>query len=103
MTSFITRTIASYNRDPCTKLIFVSERPSGKLFITTLVKSCSKIALLTQDCDGDGQVDCQDYARIHKMGANGCVKEPDDSIRQFKRNLDTCLEEINASVLSVPQ
>ncbi|CAK1586776.1 unnamed protein product [Parnassius mnemosyne] len=28
-----------------------------------------------QDCNGDGQVDCYDYAAIHKLGAYGCRGE----------------------------
>ncbi|XP_050716988.1 lysozyme-like isoform X6 [Eriocheir sinensis] len=26
-----------------------------------------------KDCDGDGVVSCRDYARIHKLGRNGCA------------------------------
>ncbi|XP_071539968.1 lysozyme 2-like isoform X2 [Panulirus ornatus] len=25
-----------------------------------------------KDCDGDGQLTCEDYVRIHKYGPNGC-------------------------------
>jgi hypothetical protein len=52
---------------------------------------------MMQDCDGDGKVDCQDYARIHRMGAIGCTKEPDEAFYNFKKELDNCLEEIRAS------
>ncbi|XP_050716992.1 lysozyme-like isoform X3 [Eriocheir sinensis] len=27
----------------------------------------------SKDCDGDGVVSCRDYARIHKLGRNGCA------------------------------
>jgi hypothetical protein len=53
---------------------------------------------MMQDCDGDGQVDCQDYARLHRLGIEGCGKQPDDDFYRFKNALDTCLEEINASM-----
>jgi hypothetical protein len=52
---------------------------------------------MVQDCDGDGQVDCQDYARIHYLGAGGCDKQPGEDFYKFKNDLDTCLEEINSS------
>jgi hypothetical protein len=55
-----------------------------------------------QDCDGDGQVDCQDYARMHALGAVGCADEPDGGFEHFKSDLDTCLAEINASMLEIP-
>ncbi|XP_022230244.2 lysozyme [Drosophila obscura] len=28
-----------------------------------------------QDCNDDGEMDCHDYARIHKLGAYGCQAE----------------------------
>jgi len=28
-----------------------------------------------QDCNGDGRIDCYDYAAIHKMGGYGCKNE----------------------------
>jgi hypothetical protein len=58
--------------------------------------------LLMQDCDGDGQIDCQDYSRIHKIGGVGCIKEPDEAFDHFKNDLDTCLAEVNVSMLGIP-
>jgi hypothetical protein len=49
---------------------------------------------MMQDCDGNGQVDCQDYARIHKIGVAGCAKDPGED---FKNYIDTCLAEISSS------
>jgi hypothetical protein len=54
-----------------------------------------------QDCNGDGQVDCQDYARMHKLGGFGCAAKPNEDFFQFKSNLDTCLMEVNASLLNI--
>jgi hypothetical protein len=36
------------------------------------------------------------------MGRVGCVKEPDEAFDDFKSNLDTCLEEVNVSMLGIP-
>ncbi|XP_011696004.1 PREDICTED: lysozyme-like [Wasmannia auropunctata] len=30
------------------------------------------MAKFGRDCTGDGVVDCEDYLRIHRLGANGC-------------------------------
>jgi hypothetical protein len=57
---------------------------------------------LVQDCDGDGEIDCQDYARIHTLGGVGCVNEPEGNFENFKSDLDTCLAEVNASMLETP-
>ncbi|XP_021918553.1 lysozyme-like isoform X2 [Zootermopsis nevadensis] len=54
-----------------------------------------------KDCDGDGEVDCQDYARMHKLGGVGCVNEPGEDFLKFKRDLDTCLAEVNTSMNSI--
>jgi hypothetical protein len=53
---------------------------------------------MMQDCDGNGQVDCQDYARIHRMGAADCGKEPGQDFHKFKNDIDTCLAEISSSM-----
>jgi hypothetical protein len=52
---------------------------------------------MMQDCDGNGQVDCQDYARIHRMGVADCGKEPGEDFYKFKNDIDTCLAEISYS------
>jgi hypothetical protein len=54
-----------------------------------------------QDCDDDGEIDCQDYARIHKLGGVGCANEPDGGFKNFKSDFDTCLEEVNATMLEI--
>jgi hypothetical protein len=54
-----------------------------------------------QDCDGNGQIDCQDYARIHALGGVGCVEEPGEDFSHFKSDLDTCLAEVNASMRDI--
>ena len=43
-------------------------------------------------------MDCQDYARIHRMGAAGCGKEPGEDFHKFKNDIDTCLAEISSSM-----
>ncbi|XP_023724518.1 lysozyme isoform X3 [Cryptotermes secundus] len=55
-----------------------------------------------KDCDGDGQTDCGDYARIHKLGGVGCINEPDEGFDDFKSDLDACLAEVNASMPGIP-
>jgi len=52
---------------------------------------------MVQDCDGNGHVDCQDYARIHRLGATDCGKQPGDDFYKFKNDIDTCLAEISSS------
>jgi hypothetical protein len=52
---------------------------------------------MVQDCDADGKVDCHDYARIHRMGAGGCDKQPNEEFNTFKNDIDACLAEISAS------
>ncbi|ALC42100.1 CG6426 [Drosophila busckii] len=41
-----------------------------------------------QDCNGDGRVDCFDYAAIHKLGGYGCTGELS---YQYQTVLDKCL------------
>lgn len=41
-----------------------------------------------QDCNGDGGVDCYDYAAIHKLGGYGCKGELS---YQYQSALDKCL------------
>lgn len=52
---------------------------------------------MVQDCDRNGQVDCQDYARIHRMGVADCGKQPGEDYYEFENDIDTCLAEINSS------
>ncbi|XP_069684586.1 invertebrate-type lysozyme 6-like isoform X1 [Periplaneta americana] len=54
-----------------------------------------------KDCDGNGSVDCHDFARIHYMGAESCTKEAPADFVVFQRTMDTCLDEIGASDLVV--
>ena len=55
------------------------------------------LVLMTQDCNGDGDVDCQDYALMHRLGGVGCVKAPGKDFDEFQNDVDTCLEEMGAS------
>ncbi|XP_036225137.1 invertebrate-type lysozyme 3-like isoform X2 [Bactrocera oleae] len=41
-----------------------------------------------QDCNGDNQVDCFDYAVIHKLGGLGCTGELGN---EFQTTLASCL------------
>lgn len=41
-----------------------------------------------QDCNGDGGIDCYDYAAIHKLGGYGCKGELS---YQYQSALDKCL------------
>ncbi|XP_013140998.1 PREDICTED: lysozyme 2-like [Papilio polytes] len=41
-----------------------------------------------QDCNGDGQIDCYDYAAIHKLGGYGCKA---DLPFKFHNTFNQCL------------
>ncbi|XP_026287603.2 loricrin-like [Frankliniella occidentalis] len=51
--------------------------------------SCARTYLTkyAQDCNGDGSVDCGDYARIHRLGAFGCSGALDEPYRSY---VDSC-------------
>ncbi|XP_018020651.1 invertebrate-type lysozyme 2-like [Hyalella azteca] len=49
-----------------------------------------------QDCNGDGQVTCLDYALIHKIGGYGC-RAPLPPNNPYFLALDHCLSVINES------
>ncbi|XP_034232935.1 loricrin-like [Thrips palmi] len=55
--------------------------------------SCSSSCVQTyvykyaQDCNGDGVVDCRDYARIHRLGGFGCRGSLDWS---YRTRVDAC-------------
>ncbi|XP_050430199.1 uncharacterized protein LOC126839154 [Adelges cooleyi] len=59
---------------------------------------CSKQTVLAytsrfaQDCNGDGQVDCWDYASIHILGGYGC-RAP--LSQNFKNKFETCQKSVN--------
>ncbi|EDW48208.1 GM21733 [Drosophila sechellia] len=42
-----------------------------------------------QDCNDDGEMDCHDYARIHKLGAYGCQA---DMPYKFQSVFEECIE-----------
>ena len=42
-----------------------------------------------QDCNGDNDVNCYDYAAIHKLGGYGCKGELN---YQYYNDLDVCLK-----------
>nr|CAA21317.1 EG:EG0003.8 [Drosophila melanogaster] len=42
-----------------------------------------------QDCNDDGEMDCHDYARIHKLGAYGCQA---DMPYNFQSVFEECIE-----------
>lgn len=44
------------------------------------------------DCNSDGQINCLDYAAIHKLGGFGCTG---DVGSKFSDTLDTCLARFN--------
>lgn len=43
-----------------------------------------------QDCNGDGEMDCHDYARIHKMGGYGC--KSNEVPYKYLSTFDDCIE-----------
>ncbi|XP_034650408.1 lysozyme [Drosophila subobscura] len=42
-----------------------------------------------QDCNEDGEMDCHDYARIHKLGAYGCQA---DLPYNYQSTFEECIE-----------
>ncbi|XP_063243385.1 invertebrate-type lysozyme 3-like [Bacillus rossius redtenbacheri] len=48
------------------------------------------MAKYKQDCDGDGAVDCQDYAAIHRLGGYGCKGDLDPV---YKGKVKACLNQ----------
>ncbi|KAH8402041.1 hypothetical protein KR009_009376 [Drosophila setifemur] len=42
-----------------------------------------------QDCNDDGEMDCHDYARIHKLGAYGCQA---DLPYKYQSVFEECIE-----------
>ncbi|KAH8290637.1 hypothetical protein KR054_004648 [Drosophila jambulina] len=42
-----------------------------------------------QDCNGDGEMDCHDYARIHNLGAYGCTADPS---YKYLSTFEECIE-----------
>ncbi|XP_055905910.1 invertebrate-type lysozyme 3-like [Eupeodes corollae] len=45
--------------------------------------------IFAQDCNGDGQINCYDYASIHKLGGYGCKGGISGS---YATKLDQCLQ-----------
>ncbi|XP_076061491.1 lysozyme-like isoform X2 [Oratosquilla oratoria] len=46
------------------------------------------------DCNGDGVVDCIDYAYAHRMGPSGCHMTPPDNL--YFRSIKKCIKKIEA-------
>lgn len=55
-------------------------QPGNDYVICTKQKYCSERAIKgymekwKRDCNGDGIIDCTDYAMIHKLGPHGCAR-----------------------------
>lgn len=48
-----------------------------------------------QDCNGDGRIDCLDYAAIHKYGGYGCKNElPAVYAKKFNECIDYALKSV---------
>ena len=45
-----------------------------------------------QDCTGDGQVDCYDYAALHRLGGYGCRGNLD---AQFRDKFNNCMVQVS--------
>ncbi|KAL6264326.1 hypothetical protein P5V15_004435 [Pogonomyrmex californicus] len=46
------------------------------------------MAKFSHDCTGNGVVDCEDYLRIHQLGANGCTGQLNS---KFENRFKLCL------------
>jgi len=44
---------------------------------------------IEQDCNGNGQINCDDYIRIHRLGAYGCTG-PLDS--KYENKYKLCMQ-----------
>ncbi|CAG9800371.1 unnamed protein product [Chironomus riparius] len=42
-----------------------------------------------QDCNGDGRIDCYDYARVHKFGGYGCRGELE---YKYQTRFENCIK-----------
>lgn len=51
--------------------------------------------IMFQDCNGDGIINCNDYAKIHRLGGYGC-SAPLDAIYQQK--YDNCQRQVQQFV-----
>ncbi|XP_069684589.1 lysozyme-like [Periplaneta americana] len=51
----------------------------------------------SKDCNGDQQIDCEDYALLHYQGA-GCEGDPDEDYEEFRSTLNRCLAEVAKKV-----
>lgn len=54
-----------------------------------LSSGLDKRLMILQDCNGDGVIDCADYARIHKLGAFGCTADLDE---EFEDTFNDCIK-----------
>jgi len=50
----------------------------------------------TEDCNGDGRVDCQDFAHIHVLGGYAC-KSPAFQTSPFFQRFTRCMNVLNAA------
>ncbi|KAI5706028.1 uncharacterized protein LOC113467831 [Diaphorina citri] len=57
---------------------------SGKTVENYMIK-------FAQDCDADGQIDCRDYAAIHRLGGYGCNAPLDAT---YLARFNKCLNDV---------
>lgn len=50
---------------------------------------------MLQDCNGDGQVDCYDYAALHRLGGYGCRANLDQAFRDKFHNCMVQVSQLN--------
>nr|CAD7458734.1 unnamed protein product [Timema tahoe] len=71
--------------------------PEAPLLVSTWAKRQAHLHWFVndgEDCNGDGVVNCFDYAAIHHLGGFGCDGNLEES---FKVKLQSCLEEFQNS------
>lgn len=49
------------------------------------------------DCNGDGKIDCIDFAYMHRLGGYGC-KDPSMNSTDFYKRFDTCWRVVQAAL-----
>ncbi|XP_066966294.1 lysozyme 2-like isoform X1 [Macrobrachium rosenbergii] len=50
------------------------------------------------DCNEDGQVDCTDFAQMHRMGGYGC-RDPSIRTTDFYKRFETCWKVVQAATV----
>jgi len=59
-----------------------------------MLKNFPTVISYLQDCDGDGAITCEDYARIHKSGPGACGSSSVTET-EFYKKFKKCSTDLN--------